>query len=183
LHAFGPQLCRYDTATHGRSGDHGRHRPPRTAGVRGRCGRRWRWPRAGGELISDDDESTIAYGEPISYGDTVSGEITEYSPSLRGDRGERYHFTGSAGEHLRVTAESDGFYPSVTLTRRIASPDAETTVDGAFDNDEDGSVELTTTLVASGAHGIWIEADPNFYPPDESGSFTLTLERVSDDEI
>jgi uncharacterized lipoprotein NlpE involved in copper resistance len=132
-----------------------------------------------------DDEEATDDGEPaevaedpmgvsdadIAYGETLAASITEDSGSgpEEGDLAEPLTFVGSSGDSVLVEMDSDPLDPYLI----IEGPDGD--IVGTDDDGGDGyDSQLYATLASDGEYTVWAST----YEGDETGPFTLSLERT-----
>lgn len=111
-------------------------------------------------------------GNVLSYGQTVSGELSASDPKLDDDSHyDEYTFTGTAGDRIVITLRAPNFDAFVTLREMDG-----TVIEGNDDGEALGGstdAQLVVTLSRSGSFKIYA----NSLGGGETGSYTLTLER------
>lgn len=108
----------------------------------------------------------------ISYGDTVTGQLTASAPvdPVYSDPGRPYTFDGTAGTAIRITMESDEFAPFPVVT------DHNGTLLSQVEDNFDREVQVQTVLPLDGTYVIWAESARG----TETGSFRLSLSERED---
>lgn len=116
---------------------------------------------AGGVLALGTGTTLAA--RTISYGDTVTGNISEDDPTdpkYDDYHTERIHFDGDSGDEVTITLDFVNADPWL----RVVAPSGEELVD-------ESTSEASPTISESGQHTIYPQAYPNEVP----GEYTLTL--------
>lgn len=111
-----------------------------------------------------------ASGNALSYGQTVSGELTDSDRTLEdGSKFDEYTFTGNAGDRIVISMSSGSFDTYLKLLSASGEDVA------ANDDREDGDTdsEISVTLPSSGTFKIWANA----YEAGSLGAYTLRLEK------
>ena len=127
---------------------------------------------ATGGALAFGTSPTLA-SRSISYGDTISGNITEEDPT--DPKYESYYtepvtFHGESGDGITVTLSFDDADPWI----RVVGPDGNEIING-------DTSEASATLSESGQHTIY----PQAYPQETPGEYTLTLageDNTTDDD-
>lgn len=109
-----------------------------------------------------------AEGDDIAYGDTVTGEITDDSPSdpEYSDLAEPYTFQGSAGDVVTVTMSSETFD-----TYLLMSGPGGDVIQENDDSRHGTDSRLVRGLPADGAYTVWASS----LSGTATGEFTLSL--------